>query len=289
MKDVNEYKNTCNVGSEVTYSRTVINKSGKPNKLTLYFTEGESILRSLTLSGYKYIRFIGAIPDTIEELILDGAIDSGANSHIYNHLPELFPNLKRLVINNAQIRHLVAVPKGLRRLNLARNFLVELPPLPETLTGLIASRNRLVAIPDDLPEGLEILCLGDNYLVGDNVIDMDLVSLQIDWTSSVSVTGKVDALSVTKYLDDTGPIIKYPVRRVSMAPSRIAAGVVPCMAKELSLSNASEDIPEDAFINLHNLDRITGPSKYKDIARSVNTRYIVDNRFENKSRKYEGA
>ena len=78
-------------------------------------------------------------------------------------LPELPPNLKKLLCFNNQLTKLPELPQGLEELRCMHNQLIELPPLPSSLKKLWCNNNQLTKLPL-LPQGLEELYCENNYL-----------------------------------------------------------------------------------------------------------------------------
>lgn len=99
-----------------------------------------------------------------------------SNNHL-TRLPELPPNLRRLMANNNQLTELPDLPVTLVKLTVDENQLVALPPLPAALEYLNAGQNSLTRLPD-LPDSLIGLSAFENQLS-----ELPRLPANLDWMS----------------------------------------------------------------------------------------------------------
>jgi hypothetical protein len=91
------------------------------------------------------------------------AASTGGNT-VLNHLPGTLTDLD--ITGALQMENLdgAMLPRRLRRLAAANNYLTRVSNLPDTLQVLILDRNWLRSLPDPLPPGLTHLSVRDNRL-----------------------------------------------------------------------------------------------------------------------------
>jgi len=109
-------------------------------------------LRTLHLNDFPNLRYLPALPDTLENLYCE-------RNFLYQLPIRLPKHLKRLYCQSNVLVELPPLPEGLSALVCHTNKLRELPKLPSGLYSLHCSGNRICELPKELPVSLrELSC-----------------------------------------------------------------------------------------------------------------------------------